>query len=100
VRTAMAGLRNWFHTGPVSHELNLAASYFYMDFTNGGARYASAPSNLYNPVATPTPGTPTRIDPEVYTENRFSGVALADTLGFFDDRLLLTGCPLATGAGG
>ncbi|EPJ8758230.1 TonB-dependent receptor [Pseudomonas sp. BN505] len=90
VRTAMAGVRNWFHTGPVSHELNLAATYFYMDFTNGGARYASAPSNLYNPVATPMPGTPTRIDPEVYTENRFSGVALADTLGFFDDRLLLT----------
>ena len=90
VRTAMAGLRSWFHTGPVSHELNLAASYFYMDFTNGGARYASAPSNLYNPVATPTPGTPTRIDPQVYTENRFSGVALADTLGFFADRLLLT----------
>ncbi|MDM3886683.1 TonB-dependent receptor [Pseudomonas sp. BCRC 81390] len=90
VRTAMAGVRNWFHTGPVSHELNLAATYFYMDFTNGGARYASAPSNLYHPVATPTPATPTRIDPEVYTENRFSGVALADTLGFFDDRLLLT----------
>lgn len=90
VRTAMAGVRNWFHTGPVSHELNLAATYFYMDFTNGGARYASAPSNLYHPVATPTPGTPTRIDPKVYTENRFSGVALADTLGFFDDRLLLT----------
>ncbi|WP_060513371.1 TonB-dependent receptor [Pseudomonas sp. NBRC 111124] len=90
VRTAMAGLRSWFHTGPVSHELNLAASYFYMDFTNGGARYASAPSNLYNPVATPTPSTPTRTDAEVYTENRFSGVALADTLGFFDDRLLLT----------
>ena len=90
VRTAMAGVRNWFHTGPVSHELNLAATYFYMDFTNGGARYASAPSNLYHPLATPTPGTPPRIDPEVYTENRFSGVALADTLGFFDDRLLLT----------
>ncbi len=90
VRTAMAGLRKWFHTGPVSHELNLAASYFYMDFTNGGARYASAPSNLYDPVPTPTPGTPTRIDAEAYTENRFSGVALADTLGFFDDRLLLT----------
>ncbi|EKT4530978.1 TonB-dependent receptor [Pseudomonas putida] len=90
VRTAMAGLRHWFHTGPVSHELNLAASYYYMDFTNGGARYASAPSNLYNPVAAPSPATPTRLDPEVYTENRFSGVALADTLGFFDDRLLLT----------
>lgn len=90
VTTATAGVRNWFHTGPVSHELNLAASYFYMDFTNGGARYAAAPSNLYDPVETPTPGIPTRFDSKVYTENRFSGVALSDTLGFFDDRLLLT----------
>ncbi|WP_192561118.1 TonB-dependent receptor [Pseudomonas gozinkensis] len=90
VRTATAGVRNWFHTGPVSHEINLAASYFYMDFENGGARYAAAPSNLYNPVETRTPVRPTRQDAEVYTENRFSGVALADTLGFFDDRLLLT----------
>lgn len=90
VRTATAGLRNWFHTGPVSHEVNLAASYFYMDFTNGGARYSSAPSNLYDPVETPTPSTLTRFDPEVYTENRFTGVALSDTLGFVDDRVLLT----------
>lgn len=90
VRTAMAGLRNWFDTGSVSHELNLSASYFYMDFTNGGARYLAAPSNLYDPVPTSTPTTPTRFDSEVYTENRFSGVALSDTLGFIDDRLLLT----------
>ncbi|WP_422418719.1 TonB-dependent siderophore receptor [Pseudomonas sp. GZD-222] len=90
VKTATAGLRNWFNTGSVSHEVNLAASYFYMDFENGGARYAAAPSNLYNPRPTPTPGTPTRQDAKVYTENRFTGVALADTLGFFDERLLLT----------
>ncbi len=90
VRTYTAGVRNWFHTGSVSHELNLAASYFYMDFENGGARYAQGRSNLYNPVQTPTPSTATRQDPKVYTENKFSGVALSDTLGFFDDRLLLT----------
>ncbi|NJJ59218.1 MULTISPECIES: TonB-dependent receptor [unclassified Pseudomonas] len=90
VRTATAGVRNWFHTGPVSHEVNLAASYFYMDFTNGGARYANASSSLYNPVQTPTPSVATRQDAKVYTENTFSGVALSDTLGFFDDRLLLT----------
>ncbi|MDF7793371.1 TonB-dependent receptor [Pseudomonas syringae] len=90
VRTATAGARSWFNTGPVSHEVNLAASYFYMDFENGGARYAAAPSNLYNPVDTPTPSNPTRADSKVYTENRFSGVALTDTLGFFEDRLLLT----------
>jgi iron complex outermembrane receptor protein len=90
VRTANVGVRNWFHTGPVSHEVNLAASYFYMDFENGGARYAAAPSNIYNPVQTPTPINPTRLDSEVYTENRSSSVALSDTLGFFDDRVLLT----------
>ena len=90
VRTYTAGVRNWFHTGPVSHEVNLAASYFYMDFTNGGARYGESSSNLYNPVQTPTPSIATRQDAKVYTENKFSGVALSDTLGFFDDRLLLT----------
>ncbi|MCP6696238.1 TonB-dependent receptor [Pseudomonas donghuensis] len=90
VRTATAGLRNWFETGPVSHEVNLAANYFYMDFENGGGRYAARPSNLYNPRPTPTPGPLLRSDPKVYTENRFSGVALSDTLGFFDQRLLLT----------
>ncbi len=90
VRTATAGVRNWFHTGPVSHEVNLAASYFYMDFENGGARYANGRSNLYDPVQTPAPSNPTRQDDKVYTENRFSGVALSDTLGLFDDRLLLT----------
>ncbi|UVL32036.1 TonB-dependent receptor [Pseudomonas donghuensis] len=90
VRTATAGLRNWFETGPVSHEVNLAANDFYMDFENGGGRYAARPSNLYNPRPTPTPGPLLRSDPKVYTENRFSGVALSDTLGFFDQRLLLT----------
>lgn len=90
VKTGTVGVRGRFNTGPVSHEVYLAASDFYMDFTNGGARYAAAPSNLYNPARTPTPGNPTRRDAKVYTENRFTGVALADTLGFFDDRLLLT----------
>ncbi|MCD7072335.1 TonB-dependent receptor, partial [Pseudomonas petroselini] len=90
VRTYTAGVRNWFQTGSVSHEVNLAASYFYMDFENGGARYANGRSNLYNPVQTLTPSTATRQDAKVYTENKFSGVALSDTLGFFDDRLLLT----------
>ncbi|HWV09250.1 MAG TPA: TonB-dependent receptor [Pseudomonas sp.] len=90
VRTVNMGLRKWFQTGSVSHEVNLAADYFSFDFENGGARYAASPSNLYNPRPTPTPATPTRSDVKVYTENRFTGVALSDTLGFMEDRLLLT----------
>jgi iron complex outermembrane recepter protein len=90
VRTANVGVRKWLQTGPVSHELNLAADYFYMDFENGGGRYAATPSNLYDPITAPTPAVRTRDDTKTYTENRFSGVALSDTLGFMDDRLLLT----------
>ena len=90
VRTVNAGVRKWFQTGPVSHEVNLAADYFSMDFENGGGRYANRPGNLYNPIATPEPDVRTRTDAKVYTENRFSGVALSDTMGFLDDRLLLT----------
>ena len=90
VRTANIGARKWLQTGPVSHELNVSADYFYMDFENGGGRYATGTSNLYSPRDLPPPGVQTRSDGEDYTENRFSGVALADTLGFFDDRLLVT----------
>jgi len=90
VRTANLGARKWLQTGSISHELNVSADYFYMDFENGGGRYASGPSNLYNPSNLPAPSVQTRSDGKDYTENRFSGVALADTLGFFDDRLLVT----------
>ncbi len=90
VRTVNAGVRKWFRTGTVSHEVNLAADYFSMDFENGGGRYANRPGNLYDPVTTPEPTVRTRNDAKVYTENRFSGVALSDTLGFFEDRMLLT----------
>lgn len=90
VRTVNMGVRKWFHTGSVSHEVNLAADYFELDFENGGARYANGDSNLYDPVQTPKPLVPTRLDAKIYTESRFSGVALSDTLGFMDDRLLLT----------
>lgn len=90
VRTANVGARKWLQTGPVSHEINVSADYFYMDFENGGGRYASGASNLYSPRELPAPGVQTRSDGKDYTENRFSGVALADTLGFFDDRLLVT----------
>jgi len=90
VRTVNAGVRKWFTTGVVSHEVNLAADYFSMDFENGDTRYARGRSNLYNPSPTPEPGSPTAPESKDYTENRFSGVALSDTLGFMEDRLLVT----------
>jgi iron complex outermembrane receptor protein len=46
VRTAMAGLRNWFTTGPVSHELNLSASYFTWTSPTAGALRGSAQQSV------------------------------------------------------
>lgn len=90
VRTATVGLRHWFATGPVSHTLNASLNRYEMTFDNSGARYANGVSNLYNPVTLPVPGTPTAPDNPTHTESVLSSLALADTLGFADDQVLLT----------
>lgn len=90
VKTANVGFRKWLQTGPVSHEINASADVFAMDFKNIEQRYASRISNIYNPIASPEPTAGASRRPTVYTENRFEGVALSDTLGFMEDRLLVT----------
>ena len=89
--TAMLGLRKWLDTGPVSHEFNLSLTRLNYSYNNSGVRYANSTSNLYNPVYRPEPtGRPTRTDDRTHTPNEFTSLALADTLGFDDDRLLVT----------
>lgn len=90
VKTFTVGARSWFHTGPVSHTVNLSLNRFDMEFDNSGERYLAGTSNLYNPVLAPYPGAPTRFDVSTHTEDLFTSAALSDTLGFFDDRLQLT----------
>lgn len=88
-RTGETGLRGRFQTGTVSHALALSASYLTLDRGGTGAS-AFQPTNLYRPepitVAWPVSPTPT---PKT-SETTLSGLALADTLGFLDDRVLLT----------
>lgn len=88
---ADAGLRGQFDTGAVSHRMTLQASY-YADVFKRGAVYDSTvlPSNIYAPVANPAlsvnaPGTKPKL-----SESELSGLALADTLSMFEDRLMLT----------
>ncbi|WP_431483436.1 TonB-dependent siderophore receptor [Pseudomonas solani] len=90
VRTATVGLRNWFSTGSVGHTLNLSLNRFDMTFDNSGARYANGVSNLFDPVTLPVPVTPTAADNPTHTESVLSSLALADTLSFADDQVLLT----------
>lgn len=90
VQTATMGARSWFSTGSVGHTLNLSLNRFDMTFDNSGARYANGVSNLFNPVTLPVPGIPTAADNPTHTQTVLSSLALADTLSFADDRVLLT----------
>ncbi len=87
-KSAEAGLRGRFQTGTVSHSVALSVSYLARD--NGGASVfgSSQPSNIYNPASLVWPVAPT--DNPKTSETTLSGIALADTLGFMDDRVLLT----------
>ncbi|HEX8593161.1 MAG TPA: TonB-dependent receptor [Pseudomonas sp.] len=90
VKTFTVGARSWFNTGPIGHTVNLSLNRFDMEFDNSGERYLTRTSNLYNPVLQPYPGVPNRFDTSTHTEDVFSSAALADTLSFFDERVLLT----------
>ncbi|XDF37341.1 TonB-dependent receptor [Paracidovorax avenae] len=88
-KTAQAGLRGRFQTGEVSHAVSLSASYLKQDeysYRNFGV---ARPSNIYMPA--PIVSWQTTPNPLPKSDERtLGGVALADTLGFMDDRVLLT----------
>lgn len=99
VHTAEVGIRGRLTTGSVSHQLVASANLFGMKSRNA---FASAPagsviSDLYDPVDVPLPVTTTpsttggsMSSPHVTERINTHSFAVADTLGFMDERLLLT----------
>jgi iron complex outermembrane receptor protein len=94
-RTAEIGIRAKLNTGSVVHNLTASATTFSLKKRNAFAFYDSVVGNLYDFV----PGTiPTTVTfpggnlkhPVVQAKTNTSSVALADTMGFMDERLLLT----------
>ena len=80
-----------FNTAGIGHYLNVG--YSGMQQEAGNAYIASTigyPSNIYNPAPLP-PVSATRNDPRRASITEFSSFAVADTLSFFQDRVLLTG---------
>lgn len=94
VSTGEAGLRGKFSTGAVSHRLSLSASAMHLESRNAWGMSATLPTNIYNPVNIPKPATPwtggNLGSPTRTADTRLASVAVADTLGFLQDRLLLT----------
>lgn len=98
-KSAMAGLNGHFNTGPVTHQLNFGLSGVWGEQRSAyEALYQASryPTNLYNPVQVARPTPPATYfgsdvhDPRIVGKNRMKSVALSDTLGFVDDRILLT----------
>lgn len=84
-----AGLRWTFKTGDVGHTLNAGLTSMKQEAGNVFIPGNSAPSNIYNPVPIPAIPAP-RTDPRKASDTTLSSYAIADTLSFADDRLLLT----------
>lgn len=90
-KTAMAGLRGQFNTAGISHQLNLNVSALNEKI---GFLYESDSSQLSNLNNIGNIEKPTHFERSTdipkTLERNLSSIALADTLGLFDDRLLVT----------
>lgn len=91
------GLRGELLSGPVSHRINLAANGIWQEKRNAFESTSAANrvlGNLYDgsPVAVPTANAPSGDlhDPDTTAKVQNRSLALSDTLGFLDDRVLLT----------
>lgn len=84
-----AGARWRFDTASVGHTLNVGFSGFHREEGNAYVTGATAASNIYNPSSLPAI-TASRVDPQRAAEALMKSVAVADTLSFMEERVLLT----------
>ncbi|SDC24876.1 iron complex outermembrane recepter protein [Cupriavidus sp. YR651] len=84
------GVRAKFDTGPVKHALALQANLYMDRFASANNAGTVVRSNIYNPVASPEQNVAAPSFVPKVSDSTLSGVALADTLSGFDDRLQLT----------
>ncbi|WP_287803870.1 TonB-dependent receptor [Diaphorobacter sp.] len=87
---AEAGLRGRFTTGAASHQATLQWSHYEDRYRMGSVAGTAYTSNLYAPIEQPpqSVGAPATRPQRSATQLR--GVALSDTMGLLDERLLVT----------
>ncbi|WDZ96230.1 TonB-dependent receptor [Herbaspirillum sp. WKF16] len=90
-KTATAGLKGKFDTGPIRHEFNLSATTLHTDSGVLAPVISTYNSNLYNPGSiAPQSLAPYASSAPKTSESDLDSLAIADTLGLLDQRLLLT----------
>ena len=87
-----AGIRGQFKTGEITHQLSVETT---RTDAKSRADQVSSPrfnSNLYQPrfITRPQLNLPRRRNQPKNFESAISSIAIADTMGFFDERVLLT----------
>jgi iron complex outermembrane receptor protein len=97
VRTGEIGVRAELKTGSVSHKLSASASTFHAESKNayGMSDFAGFASNIYRPRDAAAPSSSfftggNMANPLLTQKTMLSSVALADTMGLLDARLLIT----------
>lgn len=95
IKTGEIGLRAKFKTGSIGHTINASANHFRFDSRQAYVFYGPGTSNLYNPVDVARSDDilfsgGSMSDPALALSLRTTSFALADTLSFADDRVLLT----------
>lgn len=97
VSTGEIGVRTELKTGAVSHKLSASVAGFHSESKNAYALsdFAGFGSNIYRPVDVAAPSNAfftggVLANPLLTQKSILSSVAVADTLGFLDERLLLT----------
>ncbi len=97
VRSGEIGVRTELKTGAVSHKLSASASTHHAESKNAYAMsdFAGFPSNLYRPVDVAAPSSSfftggSMLNPLLTQKTIVSSLAVADTLGFLDERVLVT----------
>lgn len=88
--TADTGLRARFDTGAVRHAVTLQTSVYRDQLSRGSTSGTAMLSNIYSPVGRPSQNVSAPALVPKISETTLSGVALADTLSMFDERMQVT----------
>ena len=89
--SASTGVRSEFETGEIKHKLSLQATYYEDELRQGISNAGSNPSaNIYTTAAVAPIGVSAPSSKPKTSESQLTGFALADTLSFLDEKVLLT----------
>ncbi|MET4478221.1 iron complex outermembrane receptor protein [Bradyrhizobium sp. F1.13.3] len=87
---ADAGVRARFETGAINHAVSFQGSYYTDQLSRGSVSGAPVLSNIYAPIARPEQLVPAPATVPKLSDTEFTGLALADTLSVFQERIQLT----------